>query len=166
MSGAPRAVYDCNVLLQAVLSKRGPAFACMEMIEKGRVALVVSDDVLAEIRDVLSRPVIRSANPQITPERVALLLEMLARKTDHIRDVPAVFRLPRDPKDEPYLNLAIAAKARYLVSWNERHLGYLMKGDSPEGLEFLGRYPRLRVVTPPVFLRELTHVGLGDMPTV
>jgi predicted nucleic acid-binding protein len=33
-----------------------------------------------------------------------------------IVDVPLAFEYPRDPKDEPYINLAIAAEAGFLAS--------------------------------------------------
>jgi predicted nucleic acid-binding protein len=33
-----------------------------------------------------------------------------------INEVPRVFEYPRDPNDEPYINLAIPARAKYLVS--------------------------------------------------
>ena len=35
-----------------------------------------------------------------------------------IDEVPATYSLPRDPNDEPYLNLAIAANADYLATWD------------------------------------------------
>lgn len=35
-----------------------------------------------------------------------------------ISEVPRVFAYDRDPKDEPYINLAIAAGANYIVSWD------------------------------------------------
>lgn len=73
-----------------------------------------------------------------------------------IASVPHVVTLPRDPKDEPYVDLAVAAGAQFLVSWNERHLCYLMKCDTPEGREFCGRFPNLRILTPPEFVRAVT----------
>lgn len=61
--------------------------------------------------------------------------------------------MPRDPKDEPYLNLAIESKARFLVTWNEKHLTYLMNKDTPEGLDFCARFPDLIILDPPAFMR-------------
>ena len=68
---------------------------------------------------------------------------------------PHAFGLPRDPKDEPLIDLAVAGDAEYLVTWNERHLTYLIKKDTPEGVEFCSKYPRLVICTPPEFLRSL-----------
>jgi predicted nucleic acid-binding protein len=72
---------------------------------------------------------------------------------------PKVFVLPRDPKDEPYTDLATAANAACLVTWNERHLTYLMQQDTPEGKEFCQRFPCLKIMTPPAFLRALADGG-------
>lgn len=48
MSESPVSVYDCGVFLQGLLSKSGPAVACLELIEQDRVRLVISEEVLAE----------------------------------------------------------------------------------------------------------------------
>jgi predicted nucleic acid-binding protein len=69
--------------------------------------------------------------------------------------VPIVFRLPRDPNDEPILNLAIAAGATHLVTWNHRHLGYLMEGDTREGRDFCRRFRKLQIVNPKQFIDEI-----------
>jgi predicted nucleic acid-binding protein len=62
----------------------------------------------------------------------------------------------RDPvKDEPYINLAIEAKVRYLVTWNDRHLTYLMRKDTPEGRDFCLRFPGVKIVDPPTYVREI-----------
>ena len=66
-----------------------------------------------------------------------------------LTDVPQAFRLERDPKDEPYLDLAVAARARYLVS-RDRDLLDLMND-----AQFRERFPDLIVVDPPAFLQAL-----------
>jgi hypothetical protein len=48
-----------------------------------------------------------------------------------------------------------AAGAEFLVTWNEQHLTYLMTRDTPEGVEFCRRFPRLKIVDLPTFLREI-----------
>ena len=59
----------------------------------------------------------------------------------------------RDPKDEPYLNLAIATKTSFIVS-RDNDLLDLMRWDQAEGREFQKRFRFLRVVTPEAFLTE------------
>lgn len=72
---------------------------------------------------------------------------------------PRVESLERDPKDEPYLNLAIATKAEYLVT-RDRDLLDLMHDSS-----FQQRYPDLRILDPVEFLNEIRRMyptGNGD----
>jgi predicted nucleic acid-binding protein len=65
------------------------------------------------------------------------------------------FKLPRDSKDEPYTDLAIGSRAAFLATWNERHLTYLMKQDTPEGRDFCNRFPWINILSPPDFLNWL-----------
>ena len=154
----PVVVYDCMVFLQALISDTGPAFACMQRVEEGRVKLVVSTAVLEEVSDVLNRFDLKIKFPRLVPERIQKFLGEVTKRSELIEDVPAVFKLPRDPKDEPYINLAIAAQAQFLVTWNRRHLGYLMAKDTPEGQDFCRRFPGIIILEPPTFLRELSNL--------
>ncbi len=52
------------------------------------------------------------------------------------------------PNDLPYLNLAVASRAEFLVSWDDDLLD-LMQDPS-----FVARFPRLRIVNPVTFLRS------------
>jgi predicted nucleic acid-binding protein len=64
-------------------------------------------------------------------------------------DVPVAMELERDPKAEPYLNLAIASSATYLVTWDEDLLDLMGKE------EFRRRFPTLAILEPPALLRAL-----------
>lgn len=66
-------------------------------------------------------------------------------------DVPKAVVLERDPKDEPYLNLAIAAKAHYLVS-RDRDLLDLMSDEN-----FRERNPDLLILDPAAFIQEIAR---------
>ena len=66
----------------------GPAAACLELIEQDRIRLVVSEDILAEIKDVLSRPFLREKHPNLTDEKVENLIEILLEKAEFVEKVP------------------------------------------------------------------------------
>ncbi len=72
------AVFDCMVFLQAATGNRGPAFACLSLVEAYQVTLSLSPAILAEIRVVLSRPKIKAKFPSLTPHRVDAFLLKLA----------------------------------------------------------------------------------------
>ncbi len=54
------------IYLQAAVNEGGPAFACFRLVDAGEVTLCVSDEVLAEARDVLSNDG-RNNFPNLTP---------------------------------------------------------------------------------------------------
>lgn len=121
----PGAVFDCMLYLQAVASDVGPAAACFRLLESGIFALFISHEVLAEVRDVLGRPRIRARNPRLTDERVEAFLEQVRKYAALVHEVPTPFSYERDPKDEKYVNLALAAAAPYLVSRDQDLLGLM-----------------------------------------
>jgi len=71
-----------------------------------------------------------------------------------IQPAPALFRLPRDPDDELYINLALAGNAHYLIT-RDRDLLDLAARATREA-QYLHRLrPELRILDPVALLREL-----------
>ncbi|MCI0485663.1 MAG: putative toxin-antitoxin system toxin component, PIN family [Blastocatellia bacterium] len=148
----PSVVFDCMVFLQSLIKEANPAVACLELFEKGDIKLFISDEILVEICDVLTRPKLQARYPLLTNERAGKLIEILREKAEFIENVPRKFTYPRDPKDEPYINLAIAANADYIVS-RDKDLLDLMTGHTKECKEFRQRFRRLKVIEPQEFLK-------------
>ena len=158
-----RVVYDCVVFLQGAGRRTNAPRKCLELVDSGVVQLCLSADVISEIHDVLHRPELLQKFPLIRSEDSQTLLLTARNKSLLVAPVPKVFALPRDPDDEIYTNLSITADAKYLVTWNDRHLTYLMRQDTPEGIEFCRKFPKLKIVDPPTFLREVAHgTRVGD----
>jgi putative PIN family toxin of toxin-antitoxin system len=151
----PRVVLDTVVFVQSIISGRRPSAACVEELRAGRFVLLMSDDTLAELTDVPVRPSLLKKYPFVTAEAVAAFVAEIASLAVRIPKPPNVFTNSRDPKDEPFVDLAVAGGAQFIVTWNERHLTYLMKRDTPEGNDFCERYPKMRIVSPPDFLVAL-----------
>ena len=146
-----RAVFDCMVYLQAVVNEQGPAFACFRRVDEGRVTLCISPPVLAEVSEVLNRPDLQGKFPNLTPQRVQAFLHNVRAKALLVTEVPKAFSCVRDPDDEPYLNLAIAAGAKYLVT-RDNDLLDLMKEDT-----FRQRFPSFTILDPVALLQELAR---------
>jgi predicted nucleic acid-binding protein len=68
--------------------------------------------------------------------------------------VPARYRFPHAPDDEPYLNLAIAARAQFLVT-RDKDLLDLMNWRKKDGREFRKRFRKLKIVDPASFVKEI-----------
>ena len=147
-------VIDCPVYFQAVVSDISPAAACFDLAFSGRIRLIISDAIEAEVRDVLARPKLLKKRPYLKRPEARDLVNAMISVSHRIAEVPHVFSYPRDPKDEPYLNLAIAGHAEYLVS-RDRDLLDLESRDSPVGQDLRKLAPRLRIVDPVELLRLL-----------
>ena len=150
----PLVVFDCVVFLQGLIKESGPAVTCLERFEQGRLSLVISPDILAELHDVLSRSQLRRDFPLLTDEKVEQLIETLLLKGRLLRNVPRRFELPRDPEDEPYLNAAIESGAQFLVT-RDRDLLDLMNLDTKQRRDFQFRFPQLKILNPVEFLEAL-----------
>ena len=156
-------VFDCMVFLQAAARRDSIAAACLELAEQGHLQLCLSRDVLAEIGDVLQRPEIHDRFPSLTRGRVTEFLDAVTRIGVLHPVVDRHFQFERDPKDEPYLNLAVQARAHYLAS-RDKDLLDLRHGSDPAAVEFRSRFPFVRIVDPLEFLQEIRPVLLPLRP--
>jgi putative PIN family toxin of toxin-antitoxin system len=154
----PRVVMDCMIFLQAAARPSGPAAACIELVERGYIELFLSRVVLKEIEGTLAKPSLQAKFKSLTEAAIRRNLERWAEYGIMVENVPEVFRYPRDADDEPYINLAIAAGADYLVS-RDRDLLDLMDESTPEGKDFRGRFPGLNIIEPVAFLRALADAA-------
>jgi len=154
MTQPERVVFDCNIFFQAPISPTGPAGQSLEAAADGRCSLFVAEFVLDELRDVTSRPAIVSRF-NLTDERLSLFVEAIMEIATMLVSIPHVFDFPRDPKDAAYVDLAIAAHAKLIVS---RDLDLLSLGDSStsEGRDFKNRFPELQILTPTELLNLLS----------
>jgi uncharacterized protein len=144
-------IFDTVTLVQSLINPNGPAAKCFAYFEQGRISVAVSRDTLAEVREVFARPRLRNRFRQLTDEKVTGLMELLTYKGHYLRRVRKYFSYPRDPDDEPYLNLAIEVGADYLIS-RDSDLLDLMSWEQEEGRAFQRRFSFLKIVTPVEFL--------------
>ena len=79
-----------------------------------------------------------------------------SRGLPQARAWPSAYALPRDPNDEPYLNVAIAANATFLVS---RDLDLL---DLMQDATFRQQFPSLTILDPVAFLQVMANRDLTE----
>lgn len=147
------AVYDCMFFFRAA-ARPQRTYTTFRLVEEALITLCMSPEVLAEIRDVLTRPEHHAKFPALTPKAVDAFLARYLRAVNWFPLVPHLYTVQRDPKDSKYVNLALAAEAPYLLT-ADRHLLDLMKSDTPEGRDFIHRFPKLKILDPVAFLRQL-----------
>lgn len=140
-----RAVLDPNVLISAVISPAGAPREILTAWTQGRFDLIVSPELLGELRDVLARPRLRR---WVSEAVAAEYVDGLTDGALLIDDPPAQPGLSPDPDDDYLITLARAAGADYLVS-GDHHLTGLDDATPP-------------VLTPREFRDRLTEAGTPE----
>ena len=135
----PDIVLDTNVIISAQRSKRGASAKLISLIGTGRFEIHLSVSLALEYEDVLGR---QSNVLRLTREDVTDLIDALCALAHyhkiHFLWCPQL----RDVGDELVLELAVAAKCDYIVTYNRKDFA---------GAEKFG----LGVVTPKAFLQEI-----------
>ena len=110
---SPRVVLDTNVVLSALLFGGGPAARVRVGWQAGRLVPLASTATAQELVRVLGYPKFRLS----TAEQAELLADFMpwVEVVDIPTPPPQVPRC-RDPHDLPFLHLAVAGRARALVS--------------------------------------------------
>lgn len=138
-----KAVLDTQVILRGAASATPSVTARIYAAwDAGRFAVLLSEPILTEVQDVLSRPeVLRKL--RMTPIEAGALLELLRRRSTLITPTVAMAR-SRDPDDDKFLECAIAGGADYVVS-----------GDAD--LLSLGEVQGIPIVNAPTFWQALSR---------
>lgn len=150
MTEKAKAVLDVGIILQAALNRNGPAGQVISLLQKGKIEVYTSPLVQDETEDVLYRSKIRQKYPRLTDGRTKILLQTIKETaimiTHHFRSLD----YPRDPKDEPILNLALHVRADFLVARDRDLL------DLEQSRDFRLLYPFLHILLPLEFLRQVS----------
>jgi putative PIN family toxin of toxin-antitoxin system len=105
-----RVIIDTNVLISAVLKGRKPREIIEFVSEQANIDWIVSQDILDEYREVLSR------------RKLKLTDEVRQEWLEKIVTIPRVIEVflevdfPRDLKDAKFIACAIAAEADFLIT--------------------------------------------------
>ncbi|MGH7571425.1 MAG: putative toxin-antitoxin system toxin component, PIN family [Gemmatimonadota bacterium] len=137
-----RAVLDANVVVSAFLRPAGPPGEILRhWLEEGSFQVVLSPEILEEIRDALFRPHVRQRidRPDEEIERLLIQMELLA---ESLTDPPEVHVVKSDPDDDKYLATALASHADYIVSGDPHLLS-------------IGEWEAIRIVSPREFIQIL-----------
>lgn len=128
----PRVVLDSNVIVSG-LGWSGPPARVLDAALDGRLVLVTSPPLLAELRRVLAYPKLAKALDEA--ERLADLVEATAVVVLPTGVIAAI----DDESDNRVLEAAVEGAADYIVSGDEHLLG-------------LGSFQRIPIVTPAQFI--------------
>jgi uncharacterized protein len=139
MSSDKYIVVDTSVLISALLKPHSVPAQALEYA-RTHFKLAVSTETLTELTKVLSRDYLARYRTVDERETFLVLYSELAETiaiTEHVTDC-------RDPKDNKFLDLALAANARILVS-------------SDSDLLVLHPYRDIQILLPAAFLQIMAH---------
>jgi len=108
-------VLDTNVLISGILKPYSKAATILRLVADGMIQLAFDLRLLSEYRDVLNRPKFNFAK-----EDVEAFLDEVEKEGLLVSGRPLKFHLP-DPDDEPFLEVALSAKGKAIVTGNKRH---------------------------------------------
>ena len=111
-----KAVLDTNVLVAASRSRRGASYYLLQLIPDNRFELCLSTPLYLEYLDVLTRPEHLPAG--VTEEQIFGAVRYLTSQA-HLQEIYFYWRpfLP-DAKDDMVLELAVAAQAKKIITFN------------------------------------------------
>jgi putative PIN family toxin of toxin-antitoxin system len=137
-----RVIFDTNVIVSALLKPGSIPASLVSLAFQYHFSLFTSDPILAEYRQVLTRPTF--GFDQTLLNQFLKELRMIATKVQPKRTL----LLSPDEPDNRFLECALAAKADYLITGNSKHFPFA---------EFKGT----QIVTPSefaaVFLEEKVY---------
>ena len=108
-------VLDTNVLVAGLLTPFGPCGEIVRMVSSGELTLSLDARILTEYQEVLDRPKFK-----FDKDKVAALLDHIEHRGITVASSPLPQPLP-DIDDEPFLEVAIAARAICMVTGNQVH---------------------------------------------
>ena len=134
-----RVVLDTNIIISFLLTKGATIFSIFEAWERSQFILLVSEEIVLEIRQVLQRFVTKKLISQSEGE--ALLRRI--KKDAELIITTSQTELSKDKKDNKLLVCTEDGKADYLVTGDKRHLIPLKKLGSA------------KIISPKKFVHEL-----------
>ncbi len=105
-----RVVVDTSVVVSAAIRAGKPYEFLLKAVLSGKCALITSDEIINEIREVLCRPKFRLDKNEVND--VVSTLESLS----DIIETKSKFSVVRDPDDDMFINAAYNGGADYIVS--------------------------------------------------
>lgn len=116
-----RAVIDTNLFVSGLFANQGYTYQLQELWLAGAFELVVSEQILNEIRRTLQKPQIKQRLLLQDGEETVITELIRAKATIVTADRYQTDKIIEDPTDNKFLACALEAGARYVVS-GDNHL--------------------------------------------
>jgi putative PIN family toxin of toxin-antitoxin system len=135
----PKIVIDTNIIISAMLSRKGAAFKLISLIGKQYFNYAMSVPLMIEYEDVLKR---ENSKIMLSREAIDNILDRLCYHAD-LREIFYLWRpYLNDPKDDLVLELAVESNCNSIVTYNLKDF---------KNIEQFG----LEAITPKIFLQKI-----------
>jgi putative PIN family toxin of toxin-antitoxin system len=128
-----RVVFDAGVVFSGA-GWRGETHLCLVAMARRRIIAFATTETVDEPRRVVAEIGFKTANSPYS------ILDWYYRTVKIVSPAPLGKQRSRDPKDDPYLACALAAKAKLIVSRDED----LLSLEKPFGIEIIDPRELLR----------------------
>jgi putative PIN family toxin of toxin-antitoxin system len=115
-----KAVIDANVFISSALAPGSIPDKVIDLVRQGKITLVISPDILAEIREVLLYPKIKK-RLSLTAKDADEFVSQIAKTALITAGLFNLKVIKADPQDDKYLACALEGQADYIIS-GDRHL--------------------------------------------
>ncbi|MCL5771394.1 MAG: putative toxin-antitoxin system toxin component, PIN family [Actinobacteria bacterium] len=130
-------VADTNIIVSSLIKPFSDTGKILRLILENKVKLALDLRILIEYEEVLKRQEFK-----FNLNKIQSIINFFRKNGLHINAMPLENSLP-DEDDNPFLEVAISAKADYLITGNTRHF--------PSKL-----CKNIKIATPAEFLKEFT----------
>jgi putative PIN family toxin of toxin-antitoxin system len=112
-----RAVIDTNILVRAMINRADTVRPMLTALDAGLYTVILSAALLTELTRVLRRPRMRTRYG-ISEDDIQDLLQLLIRRGEIVTPARTI-QVCRDPRDDMFLEAAVAGDAGVIVSGDE-----------------------------------------------
>ena len=134
-----RVVLDTNVLISAFIARKSVPAQVVDLLRTEELFLLQSQEVFAELQRVLEYPHLRGRF-HYTDEQAARFLQGIRNIAQWVDVQETLSVVVEDESDNRLIELAVAGRARYIVTGDRKHL---LK---------IRRYRAIEIVSPAEFL--------------
>jgi hypothetical protein len=113
-------VLDANIFVSAVLKPHSDLAKIFELVREDKIKLILSEDILSEIRAVLLYPKIKKRHRR-TRKEIEEFLNKASQASILAQGRIDCDEIREDPADNKYLSAALEAKADFIIS-GDHHL--------------------------------------------
>jgi putative PIN family toxin of toxin-antitoxin system len=121
-----RVVVDTNVIVSSLLKEESVSNHAIRLIFDCAIFLAIDERIWEEYDEVTLHPHLR-IHPTTRANRLSALRAISELVSTHPLDIPAGEVI--DSKDLPFAEVAVAARAKYLVTGNKKHFAFMQRFD-------------------------------------